>query len=93
MTSGTKAIYGLDEPPRFLLVPFDVFLVFVTVLFAGALMGRAGIGCALGTVAGWGWHQVSARRGRHFGLALSYWYLGFVPVKRTPASFKRRFIG
>ena len=93
MTTGTKLIYDLDEPPRFLLVPFDVFLVFVTVLFGGALMGRLAVGCVLGIVAGWGWHQISARRGRHFGLALTYWYLGFSPLKRTPESAKRHFTG
>lgn len=93
MTTGTKAIYGLDDPPRFLLLPFDVFLVFVTVLFAGALVGRLSAGCALGLLAGWGWHQIATRRGRHFGLALSYWYVGFSPMRHAPESAKRRFTG
>lgn len=93
MSEGTRIVSGLDDSPRFLLIPFDVFIVWITVLFAGALVGKLTAGCVLGTVTAWGWHRLSARRGRHFALALTYWYAGISTMKRTPESAARRFTG
>lgn len=92
-STGTRVPKGLDDQPRFLLLPFDIVVVFMVTLFAGALLEQIKLGTAAAFLAAYGWHRAVARCGRSFGIALIYWHLGLVSLNHVMPSAKRRFIG
>lgn len=91
--AGIRVPHGLDDPPRFLLWSADLVFIALVVLFIGALLERTVAGAAAGPVCAFFWHRLTAARGKHCGLALSYWHLNLSPVRRLWPSSCRRFIG
>lgn len=91
--SGIKVPHGLDDPPRFLLWSMDLVFIAFTVLFIGALLEMTILGAVCGVVCAFIWHRLTAARGRHYGLALSYWHLNLSPLRRLWPSCCRKFSG
>jgi len=85
----------LDEPFRLILWTLDEFLVFFApfILFL-LFLNSPLIGLAIGAGLLFGLKKIKGEQGHYFLYNLLYWYAPFLmPLKATPPSYQRTFLG
>ena len=83
----------LDANAKIFIWDFDVATLFLTGIAIGVMVGSLLLGGVLGVVLAKGWSRVRQGRAKGFGIHTLYWYLPGKPFRRSPASYRREFMG